>query len=810
MVGVNDRGERQVISRTSALLASAAALALTTPALAEIPSSAHIEQAQVAGLQQPAEIILDHWGIAHIYAGSPRDAFFLQGYNAARDRLWEIDLWRKRGLGRLSESFGPAYVAQDRAARLMLYRGDMIAEWAAYGPGARDAAEAFVAGVNAYVGEVRAGKHPLPIEFRLTFSQPELWDAEDVVRVRSHGLTRNVSSEVARSRIACAAGLEADRLRVKLEPAHVTKVPAGLNPCDVPPDVLADYELGTKEVTFSPPKAVALAQADEARHAGDLAIEAAAEGSNNWVVSAARSATGRPILANDPHRALGVPSLRYLVQLSAPGLSVIGAGEPALPGVLLGHNDASAFGITIFNTDQEDLYVYELNPQNPHQYRYQGHWEDMTVVHQPLSVKGEAPREIELDYTRHGPVLKIDAAAHRAFALRSVWWTPGASAYYPSIQFTSVRDWSGFKADLAHWGAPSLNFVYASTAGDIGWIAEGLAPVRPNWDGLMPVPGDGRYEWKGFQSEEALPSDYNPKKGWFATANEFNLPDGYPAEQRKLSFEWSDPTRANRIKSVLAANDHVSLADSMALQADDYSVLDMRAVALLTGVDASDPEVARALALLKAWDGHLRTGSATAAIAEVWVAKHLGRTAVGQVTPPAARALVGAGSPNAVISWLESDEAKPVRAEILLASVKEALGELHQRLGPQMDAWAWGRLHHALFTPAAAAIADPETRAQMTVGPLEVPGAASSPRAQTYRPADFNVIAGASVRMVMDVGNWDASRVINTPGQSGDPQSPHYRDLFPLWAAGTYVPLLYSRPAVEQGAETVWKLEPGK
>jgi penicillin amidase len=786
----------------------AALLTLATAARGEIPSSARVEQGQVAGLLQPAEIIVDHWGIAHIYAASPRDAYFVQGYNAARDRLWEIDLWRKRGLGRLSESFGPAYVAQDRAARLLLYRGDMTAEWAAYGPGAKDIAEAFAAGVNAYVGEVRGGGKPLPLEFRLTGSQPELWSPEDVVRVRSHGLTRDVASEVARARIACAAGLDADALRVKIEPAHALTIPAGLDPCDVPADVLADYTLGTKDVTFAPPGAAATAKADEALHLADLATEAAAEGSNNWVVSPARSATGRPILANDPHRALGVPSLRYIVGLNAPGLSVIGAGEPALPGVLLGHNDKMAFGITIFPVDQEDLYVYDLNPDNPRQYRYHGRWEDMTVVRQSVAVKGEAPREVELDYTRHGPVLKIDADKHRAFALRSVWWQPGASAYYPSIQFATTTDWAGYKADLAHWGAPSLNFVYASTAGDIGWIAEGLTPVRPNWDGLTPVPGDGRYEWKGFLTEDLLPSDYNPAKGWFATANEFNLPAGYPAEERKVSFEWSDPTRANRIKAVLGGDDHVSLADSMALQADDYSVLDKRAAALLAGVESSDPEVAKALALLRPWDGHLRVNGPTAAIAEVWVAKHLGSETVARVTPAAARTLVGNGSPNAVVSYLEATPAG--RDPILLDSLKAALVELHQRLGPDMDAWAWGRLHHAYFVPAAAAVADAETRAQMSVGPLEVPGAASSPRAQTYRPADFNVIAGASVRMVMDVGNWDASRVINTPGQSGDPLSPHYRDLFPMWAAGTYAPLLYSRAAVEQGAETVWKLAPGK
>jgi penicillin amidase len=795
-----------------ALMAGAAlTAALAFPAFAEIPSSARVEQAKITGLSQPAEIIVDHWGIAHIYAASIRDAFFLQGYNAARDRLWEIDLWRKRGLGRLSESLGPAYAAQDRASRLLLYRGDMAPEWAAYGPDARPAAEAFVAGVNAYVVQVRAGERPLPIEFKLSASQPEIWSPEDVVRIRSHGLTRDVASEVARARVACAAGLGADLLRVKIEPAHTLKIPGGLDPCDIPADVLDDYNLGVKDVTFAPGAApTAVAKLDEKQHLADLVTEAAAEGSNNWVISAARSVTGRPILANDPHRALGAPSLRYIVQLSAPGLSVIGAGEPALPGVTLGHNDKIAFGLTIFPIDQEDLYVYQLNPENPRQYRYRGHWEDMTVVHQSLAVKGEALRDIELDYTRHGPVLKIDPKTHRAFALRSIWSEPGTSAYFPSVRFSIAGDWTDFKTDLAHWAAPSLNFVYADTGGDIGWVAAGLTPARPNWDGLLPVPGDGRYEWKGFLSQDQLPEAHNPQKGWFASANEMNLPDGFPNETRKVGFEWSDPTRAIRIKQVLGANDHVSLADSMALQADDYSVLDMRATALLANLNSPDPEVAKALALLKAWDGHLRVDSPAAAIVEVWVTKHLGHGAALQITPAAARVLVGAGSPNAVVSYLETAEAKPARDAILLDSLKSALGELRQRLGPDMDAWAWGRLHHALFVPAAAALADAETRAQMTLGPLEVPGAASSPRAQTYRTSDFNVIAGASVRMVLDVGNWDNSRIINTPGQSGDPLSPHYRDLFPLWAAGQYVPMVYSRGAVEQAAETVWELEPRK
>src|SRR3990167_914651 len=265
------------------------------------------EPRAVAGLVQPAEIRIDRWGISHIYAGSVRDAFFLQGYNVARDRLWQVDLWRKRGLGLLARDFGPGFVAQARAARLLLYRGDMAPEWAAYGPGAKDNTEAFVAGLNAYVGEIRTGKRPLPMEFAMAGSTPSLWEPEDVVRIRSHGLTRNLPNEVARARIACVAGLEAARLYKHLEPKWETKVPEGLDPCDIPADVLGDYQLWTSGVKFS----------GAVSRTAMLEIPPEAVGSNNWTISGDRTASGRPILANDPHRGHGAPSLRYIVHLEA-------------------------------------------------------------------------------------------------------------------------------------------------------------------------------------------------------------------------------------------------------------------------------------------------------------------------------------------------------------------------------------------------------------------------------------------------------------------------------------------------------------
>ena len=771
----------------------------------------------VAGLNGPADIVIDHWGIAHIFAANIHDAFFLQGYNAARDRLWQIDLWRKRGLGLLAKSLGPAYIDQDRAARLFLYRGGMEKEWAAYAPDSRQWVTAFVDGVNAYVAQVQSGARPLPVEFKLTDSRPETWSAEDVLRIRSHALVSNVTSEVARARVVCAGGLKADELRRKIEPlGHKVTIPPGLNPCDVPADVLKDYLLATKQVDFS-------ALTATAQHA-DLSAErqlAAAldtqstEGSNNWVIAPSRTATGRPILANDPHRQLGSPSLRYIVALNAPGLNIIGAGEPALPGISLGHNDDIAFGITIFAIDQEDLYVYELSKSNPDAYRYQSGWEKMQIVRETIDVKGGAAREVELRFTRHGPVLSLDAANHRAFAMRTVWNESGLAGYFGSSRLLMAKNWNDFKVATNAWGSPPLNIVYADTQGNIGWAASGRAPIRKNWDGLLPVPGDGRYEWAGFHGKDVLPSLLNPEQGYFGTANEMNLPSGYPNERNRIAFEWTDRSRIDRINELLATKTKMTLADSMAIQTDAVSAQSRRAVALLASLSSPDAALTQALKLLEGWNHEESTGSAAAAIYEVWATKHLGKTTVAKAAPEAAR-LIDNGQLQAVIEYLEHPDgalgADPAAARdaILLESLKSALAELNQRLGPDMTTWSWGRLHRATFEPAVAVLADPELRAQMSVGPLQTPGSSSTPRAQAYRPSDFSVIAGASVRLVMDVGAWDNSVAMNTPGQSDDPLSAHYRDLFPMWAQGSYVPLRFSRAAVDGDAEDVIHLSSGR
>jgi penicillin amidase len=681
----------------------------------------------------------------------------------------------------------------------------MKAEWAAYGQGARSHTEAFVAGINAYVLEIRSGKRTLPREFRIAGTTPDIWAPEDVVRVRSHGLTRNAGMEATRARILCAGGPGADRLFKKLEPDWTTKVPDGLDPCAIPETVLDDYNLATRGVKF-----------DTARRR--LAAEAPApesQGSNNWTIAPSRTTTGRPILANDPHREHGLPSLRYVAHLEAPGLSVIGAGEPALPGVSIGHNATIAFGLTIFYADQEDLYVYEISPDDPDLYRYRGGWTRMETVRETIEVRGGPAREVDLRFTRHGPVIHTESGSQRAFALRSVWAEPGASAYFGSLGYMTARSWPAFKAALANWGTPSENQVYADVEGRIGWVAAGRVPSRPNWDGLLPVPGDGRYEWKGFLSQAELPSKLNPPEGFIATANAMNLPPGYPVAERKVGFEWSNPSRLLRINEVLGSGRPLSLADSMALQTDPTDITSRRLIRLLTPLSSTDPLTSSALDLLRGWDGSAQADSAAAAIYLIWTGKHLGPAVVGRAAPPQVRDLIGGGDLAAVMDLLETPgealgpDPEAARRTLLLESLGAAAREARDRMGPDPSTWAWGRLHQAAFTHVLAPLATGADREGLSVGPEPMAGTSLSPLAASWRADDFRVTSGASFRMVLDVGAWDESRFINTPGQSGDVDSPHARDLFQTWVKGGYAPLLYSRKAVEAATETLIRLTPG-
>ncbi|QYF94583.1 penicillin acylase family protein [Massilia sp. PAMC28688] len=767
--------------------------------------SAAAQGIPVTGLQQPARILVDKWGVPHIYAASRSDAFFVQGFNAARDRLFQIDLWRRRGLGDLSSVLGPSYLAQDRAARLFLYRGSMKDEWAAYGPDALETSSRFVAGINAYIDHLGRNPHLLPFEFRQLGYQPARWQAADVVRIRSHGLTRNLTQEFARARVVCQAGLAADAVRAQLSPAWTTRVPAGLDPC-LPADALDVFMRATDTVRFGAQRLAARTAIDDDTR----------EGSNSWVLAPSRTATGRPMLASDPHRGYGIPSLRYIVHLNAPGMNIIGAGEPALPGVSIGHNGKVAFGLTIFSIDQEDLYVYQTNPANPGQYRYQGKWENFRAVREMVPVRGRPAQAVELRFTRHGPVIHQDGAAHRALAVRTAWTEPGTAPYFGSISYMEAKNFTQFRRAMENWGAPAENQVYADTAGNIGWVAGGLAPVRPQWDGLMPVPGDGRYEWQGFLDGAKLPHLLNPARGWFASANEMNLPVAFPYQVHKLGFEWPDSARARRISEVLSATPKATMEDMEKLQNDVLSLHARRLQALLRPLTSAERGTQAALRLLGAWNGEQHATSAAAALYEVWWSRHLGRAFREAVLTPSAARAVAHPHAAVLLDALEQPAlrfgrgAARKRDRVLLTSLGEAWAEMESLQGPDPRTWQWGRLHFSLFTHPLAPLVSHAARAHLNVGPLPRGGGPFTVNVSTYHPASFWQTHGASFRMVLDVGNWDNSRAINTPGQSGDPASPHYRDLAASWAEGKYFPLLYSADAVKQAATQVIELTPAR
>jgi penicillin G amidase len=762
---------------------------------------------KLAGLDRKVEILIDAWGVSHIFADTRHDAFFAQGWNAARDRLWQMDLWRRSGLGELSAALGKAYLDQDRAIRLFTYRGDMNREWAAYGVDAKRDSEAFVDGINAYISSVRNHTVRLPTEFRLAGYEPEFWKVDDIVRVRDHGLAVGVSEEVERAGLLCKTDLHRADLILHVSPPWKPVIPNGLDLCSIPAGVLDQIRLAEKPVEFR-----------QDRHSGEdnRPLGGANQGSNNWVISASRTSTGRPILANDPHRSYEVPSLRYIVHLVAPGLNVIGAGEPALPGIAIGHNEHVAFGITVFPIAQEDLYVYETKPTNPNEYRYGNGWETMQVIHEAIAVRGGADETVQLKFTRHGPVVMEDAAHHRAYAVRATWLDVGGAPYFGALRYLQSSNIEQFREALRHWGEPGENQVYADTSGHIAWFPVGFTPIRSNTDGLLPIPGDGRYEWGGYLDREDLPSAVDPPGGFIATANELNLPANYPYQQRRVSFYWFDGTREKRIKEVLSGLAKGSIRDSEALQNDDLSISGRRLIRVLSEISVSDRTLQELIRWMKHWDFRVTTSSPQAALYEVWVSRFLGPEVIARTipaVPSSIRSSVSGGTEEIVDLMVHPDarlglDSRSVRDSIMRDTLAEALGETTKLLGPNRDDWQWGRLANILFESPVSSLASVSDRAKLNVGPEPKSGDGYVVGAAGYRNRDFRVTAGASFRMILDVGAWDNSVAVNAPGQSGDSESSHYRDLVPLWIVGKYFPLLYSRSRIEKATETELVLRP--
>jgi len=714
-------------------------------------SLAQIEgEITVAGLKGPVQVVRDTWGVPHISALSADDLFFAQGYVMAQDRLWQMEMWRRAAEGRMAEITGAAALPRDRTARLLKYRGPLDeSEWASYHPDARRIFTAYVNGVNAFITQYR---DRVPLEFVVTGIVPEPWTIEQLVlRPPAFG---DAGNELQLARNVARVGVREANLARNPDPPDDLSIPNGLDVSAITDDVVASVRGGGNAIL--PPL---LRQFRDAGGPGadDTAVKE--PGSNNWVVGPSRSATGHPVVANDPHREVTNPSLRYIVHLQAPGWNVAGAGEPPFVGVALGHNERVAWGLTIAGTDQEDVYVEEVNAANGTEVKFNGAWEPIRVVRETIKVKGAADAVADLKFTRHGPIVFEDRGRHLAYAIRRASAEPGTAPYLGGLRLAQARNCREFLDAAMHWKAPTENLICGDVQDNISWRPAALSPARKGWNGRLPVPGSGQYEWQGFRKD--LPSELNPPRGFIATANHNINPPGYTPP---LMFKNAD-TRFERITRLL----QILNGDPRRLTIDDHKrmqhdALSLRAVAdlpLFRGWTSEDPEVERVKAELAAWDGVYRKDSRAAALYESWRGGTepggRGRGAVPRAATPRTRE----GTETRIQSMLETER-------------------LDRR---------WGQVHTRTFR-------HPLLR-EFDLGPVERGGGAGTIAAD-----------GASYREILDVANWDRSQVINVPGQSGQPGSPFYDNLLQLWADNEYFSLAFSDRAVRSAAKYRLTLKP--
>ena len=805
------------------------AVALAALAMSAAGSDVRAQEARqqtldTPGLIAPVEIVTDRWGISHIYAENEHDLFFAQGYAAARDRLFQFEIWRRRATGTVAEILGPRELQRDTGARLFRFRGDLTTEMRHYHDRGDTIIPAFVDGVNAWIERTEREPDLLPVEFELLGIAPGRWTPEVVIS-RHQGLVSNVTQELDNARAVAVLGADAvEELNYYIGDPDLTIDPA-IDVSLLDDRILDLYRAHRRALAFEP-EDVTLAYRGDRETFERLAAAIPSEidlerndhdaiGSNNWVVHGTRTLSGYPIMANDPHRAQSAPSLRYWVHLVAPGWNVIGGGEPVLPGVSIGHNEHGAWGLTVFGQDNEDLYVYETNPANPDQYRHLGRWEEMTVIRETIPVKGQGGVEVELKYTRHGPVVFQDAENNAAYAVAAAWLDYGSAPYLASLRMDQATTWEEFVEACNYSRIPSENMVWADRAGNIGYQAVGVSPIRPNHSGLVPVPGDGRYEWDGFLPIKALPSVVNPPKGYFGTANNYTLldvPSRYP-HWEALHYTWGDQMRAARVEEVLANARHMTVVDNMQLMMDELSVAARNLVKLLRDLPGVGGRADRARRMLLDWDAVLDKDSVEAAIYVSWEREL--RTAVHRtVVPAAARDYIRSVNTKRIIDWLTApdgrfgDDPLAGRDALLRDTLTAALDGLRDRFGTsEMTTWKYGgeRFKHALIRHPMSAAVNADLRRRLDVGPFPRGGYGGTVH---NTGGGDNQTSGASFMIIADTADWDNSVGLNAPGQAGDPDSPHYRDLFEVWARDRYFPIFFSRAKIDSVTESTTVLRP--
>lgn len=780
---------------------------------------------RVAGLSASVQVYRDPWAVPHIYAATALDAFRAQGYVQAQDRLWQMDFHRRVASGTLAEILGPEALDNDRLMRTLGLRRAAERDWQRLDEDSRQALFAFADGVNAYIAECQ---DELPLEFRLLEYAPTPWapvDSLAIANLMAWGLDGTWRHELILAQLVQAVGAEraaellptysADAPRIVS--AAALSAPTGSRP-SLPEDVALsgiDWE-ALPLLRWEFPEVVATSEQ---------------WGSNGWVVAGKRTVTGAPMLANDPHLSLQMPSLwfeNHLVVQEANddvALDVRGASLPGMPGVLIGHNQQIAWGFTNVGADVQDLYLEQLDPNNPSRYRDGDIWRDLEIITETIHVQGEAEPAIErVRISQHGPLLPADLISEAnaedevgsaGFGPLALQWTAlqGNTIVRAILMLNRAQDWASFRDALRWWVSPVQNVVYADRTGNIGYQLAGRIPLRARGYGMVPAAGwTGDAAWTGEVPFESLPSLYNPEEGIIVTANNQVVPEGYPYH---IASAWAASYRAERIHELLTRENPLEMADMVAIQGDIYGLAQAHILPYLLALQPEGWLQEVAWLPLQAWDGQYDEESIGATIYEAFqnalarnvFADELGTAfaeyhAMPDLWVPLLANLM-TDPDNAWFDDVRTPE-REGRDDILRRSIAEGLEFLGGQFGDMPKEWQWGRLHLVAFEHPLGH--EWPLNWLLSRGPYGVSGSSMTVNVGIYQPQKrYWVRAAPSYRQIIDLQDWDNSLSIHTTGQSGHLwtrlpwEGGHYADFVESWREVRYHPMLYSREAVLAG-----------
>lgn len=692
-----------------------------------------------APISQRATVARDSLGVPHLSAGTIEDALFLQGYVTAQDRLWQMDTLRRLAAGRLAEVFGAAALESDREARRL--RMEHLAEDRLQALAASDRATlaAYARGVNFFL---ETHRHNLPLEFTLLGYDPRPWRVVDSILVYLQiyrTLTESWRIELQKKTL--------------LEGGEPGKV-ALLFP------VRTGFESGP--------------------------------GSNAWALAGSRTASGRPLLSNDPHLEYSIPSIWYMVQLQTPGLNVIGVSFPGLPGVILGHNDRIAWGATNVQFDVQDLYIEKLDGQSG-RYWFRGQLEQARLEHETIPVRGGSPVTFAQWVTRHGPVIAVEG--NQYLALRWVAAEQFGLAA-PLLDLDRARNWQEFRAALARHPGPMQSFMYADVDGNIGYQVAGRAPIRKTYDGDLPVDGSsGAFEWEGFIPFEQLPQAYNPASGVIVAANQNPFPPNYPYRVNGVF----DPTyRFRQIHALLSAHNRWRPDEMLAVQKDVYSAfshyLARQVVAACDRRGVTNPGLRDGIALLRAFNGQMEQDQAAPFIVALTY-QHLRKAFAERASPGQGAGYDYLMAPAALEKLLRTQPADWFTDydQLLLRTFVDAIEEGRRIQGRDVRKWSYGRYNQLLIThPVGHHL--PLVSGYFDIGPLPESGSSTTVRQITRKLAP-------SMRMTVDLSDWDRSYQNIVTGQSGQILSPYYKDQWEAYYEGRSFPMQFQKVEAKQTLE---------